>query len=296
MWRIWAAALFWGLNWPVVKILLTGTGPWTLRSVGLALGFLLLAATTLLMGQSLRIPRSHWPQLLIAGLLNVACFNLFSVFAQMTMPASRAVIITYTMPLWSVLFARIMLGERIDALRAAALCLGATGIALLAKPFWLQAMAGELPVGLIFVLTAAITWAAGTVYTKRARIPGAPLAITAWQILLGSLVATVGLVLFETPRLELWRPEIAATFAYHVIFPQAAAYALWFSLMTRIPASTLSLGTLLVPVFGVGGAMLMIGEEPTWLELAGFAVIMLAIVLDQGVRAWADRGKPVASR
>ncbi len=294
MWRIWAAALFWGLNWPVVKILLTGTGPWTMRSAGLTVGALLLIATTLGLGQSLRIPRSHWPQLLIAGILNVACFNIFAVFAQLTMPASRAVIITYTMPLWSVIFARIMLGEPIDGLRAAALGLGATGIALLAKPFWLQAMAGELPIGLIYVLAAAITWAAGTVYTKRAQIPGAPLAITSWQLLLGALVSTAGLLLFETPRLELWRPEIAATFAYHVIFPQAAAYALWFSLMTRIPASTLSLGTLLVPVFGVAGAMLMLGEQPTWLELAGFAVILAAILLDQGVRAWADRGKPAS--
>lgn len=294
MWRIWAAALFWGLNWPIVKILLTGTGPWTLRSFGLASGFVLLAGTTLVMGQSLRIPRSHWPQLLIAGLLNVVCFNLFSVFAQISMPASRAVIITYTMPLWSVVFARILLGEPIDALRATALGLGAAGITLLAKPFWLQAMAGELPIGMIYVLAAAITWAAGTVYTKRARIPGAPLAITAWQILMGSAVATVGLIVFETPRLELWRPEIAATFVYHVIFPQAAAYALWFGLMARIPASTLALGTLLVPVFGVGGAMLMIGEEPTWLELTGFAIIMTAILLDQGVRAWTERAKPMS--
>lgn len=296
MWRIWAAALFWGLNWPIVKVLLTGTGPWTLRAAGLGLGFVLLASMALATGKSLYIPGSHIRQLIVAGILNVACFNLFSVFAQISMPASRAVIITYTMPLWSVLFARFMLNERIDGLRAAALCLGVGGIALLGEPFWRQAQAGELPLGLLYVLAAAITWAAGTAYTKRARIPGEPLAITAWQILLGAIVAGIGLALFETPRLELWRPEIAATFAYHVIFPQTAAYALWFSLMTRIPASTLALGTLLVPVFGVGGAMLMIGERPSPLELAGFAVIMTAILLDQGVRAWLDRSKPMSPR
>lgn len=294
MWRIWAAALFWGLNWPIVKILLTGTGPWTMRSAGLGLGFVALAATVLASGQSLRVPRSHWHQLFVAGVLNVACFNLFSVFAQMTMPASRAVIITYTMPLWSVIFARFLLGERIDALRTLALAVGATGMVMLARPFWQQAMAGEVPIGLLYVLASAITWAAGTVYTKRAAIPGAPMALTAWQILLGCVVATVGLAFFETPRLELWRPEIAASFAFHVLFPQAAAYALWFGLIARVPASTASLGTLLVPIFGVGGAMLMIGERPTELDLAGFALIMAAVLIDQGGRAWMGRSDPKA--
>ena len=36
MWRIWLAALFWGLNWPVVKDAADGIGPWTLRAYGLA--------------------------------------------------------------------------------------------------------------------------------------------------------------------------------------------------------------------------------------------------------------------
>ena len=125
MWRIWVAALFWGLNWPIVKVLLDGTGPWTMRALGLNLGFLVLAVTALASGQSMAVPRAYWGRLAIAGFLNVACFNTFAVFAQLSMPASRAVILTYTMPLWSVVFARLMLGEKIDGLRAVALALGA---------------------------------------------------------------------------------------------------------------------------------------------------------------------------
>ncbi len=289
MWRIWVAALVWGLNWPIVKILLTGTSPWTLRATGLSVGFALLALATVLSGQSLAVPRSHWRQLLIASFLNVVCFNLFAVFAQMAMPASRAVIFTYTMPLWSVVFARIMLGEPIDQLRAAALALGAAGIVVLSRPFWPAIADGEVPIALVYVMGAAITWAAGTVYIKRAQIPGAPLAITAWQILVGALVSTMGLWAFETPRLELWRPEIALTFAYHAVLPQAVAYALWFGLINRVPASTAALGTLLVPIFGVIGAVVLIGERPSSIDLTGFGLIFMAVVLDQGVRGWRAR-------
>lgn len=148
MWRIWAAALIWGLNWPVVKVLLSGAGPWTLRTAGLGGGFALLALVTMASGRSLRIERAYWGRLFIAGLLNVAAFSLFAVFAQISMTASRAAILTYTMPLWSVVFARLMLGEPIDGLRWAALSLGAAGIALLSQPFWSELSAGAVPLAL----------------------------------------------------------------------------------------------------------------------------------------------------
>ncbi|MFV0295284.1 MAG: DMT family transporter, partial [Hyphomicrobiaceae bacterium] len=296
MWRIWLAALFWGLNWPVIKLLLAGAGPWTLRAVGLTGGTLLLAIATLAMGQSLRIPRKDWPGILGAGLLAVAAFNLLSVFAQISMTASRAAIFTYTMPLWSVLFARIVLAEPIDRIRAAALCLGACGIALLSQPFWHDLRSGAVPPALGFVLGAAISWAAGTVLLKWARPEGAPLALTTWQFAVGAIVSCIGLALFETPHLELHRPYFIALVFYNIVFPQAVAYALWFTLIARVPASTAALGTLLVPITAVLSSSLWLGERLAMLDWLGFAAILLAVVLDQGLgrrlRATSPSGEP----
>jgi drug/metabolite transporter (DMT)-like permease len=295
MWRIWAAALFWGLNWPVIKVLLTGANPWTLRAAGLTGGAALLAIATVALGKSLRVPRAHWRNLVISALLNVAAFNLLSVFAQMSMSASRAAILTYTMPLWSVLFARIVLAEPIDGLRRVALCLGAGGIALLAVPFWEVVRDGGVPVGLVYVMAAAITWAAGTVFVKAVRFEGDPLALTTWQFAIGAVVVATGMLLLESPRLELDRPLILGAFIYNIIFPQAIAYALWFGLMTRVPASTAALGTLLVPICAVVASSLWLGERLSALDLSGFALILLGVALDQGLRAWLGRNKARAS-
>jgi drug/metabolite transporter (DMT)-like permease len=206
------------------------------------------------------------------------------VFAQLSMTASRAAILTYTMPLWSVLFARLVLGEPIDRLRGAALVLGAGGIALLAHPFFGIIAAGGVPAGLVFVLSAAIVWAAGTVFQKWARPTGDPLGLTTWQFAVGAIVAASGMALFETPHLELGRPEILGAFIYHVIFPQAAAYALWFTLMGRVAASTLALGTLLVPVCAVAASAVWLGDRLSALDWLGFVAILGAVALDQGIR------------
>lgn len=284
MWRMWLAALFWGLNWAAVKIMLAAISPWTLRAAGLACGGSILAGFAIASRQSLAIPRSQWRQLVIAALLNVAGFNLCAVFAQLTMPASRAAIVTFTMPLWATLFAWIFLKEPIDRLRALSLAVGATGLVILSSSFWPQMRSGELPLGLVFVLGAAVSWAAGTVYLKQARIAATPIAITTWQVIVAAVVCTVGMVLFETPRFDLSSPRVAAAFAYHIALPQAASYVLWFSLMTRVSSSTASLGTLLIPVFGVIGAVVILGDQPTVVDLAGFALLFLAVVVDQGLR------------
>jgi len=289
MWRIWAAALFWGLNWPVIKILLTGAGPWTLRAAGLTCGAVLLLMATFVSGQSLRIPSRHWGNLVIAAFFNVAAFNVLSVFAQMSMTASRAAILAYTMPLWSVLFARIVLAEPIDALRSVALVLGAVGIALLALPFWDVVQAGGVPFGLIYVMASAIAWAAGTVFIKAVKPEGSPMAITAWQFVIGAAAVTAGMAIFERPHLELDRPVILAAFVYTNVFAQAIAYTLWFGLMARVPASTAALGTLLVPIFAVVSSSLWLGERLSALDLTGFALILLGVLLDQGLRRWLGR-------
>jgi len=295
MWRIWAAALFWGLNWPVIKVLLTGAGPWTLRAAGLTCGATLLLIATAVSGQSLRIPARHWGNLVIAAILNVAAFNVLSVFAQMSMTASRAAILAYTMPLWSVLFARIVLSEPIDTLRSVALVLGAVGIALLALPFWEVVQAGGVPFGLIYVMASAIAWAAGTVFIKAVKPEGSPMAITAWQFVIGAVAVTTGMAIFERPHLELDRPIILAAFVYSNVFAQAIAYALWFGLMARVPASTAALGTLLVPIFAVVSSSLWLGERLSALDLTGFALILLGVLLDQGLRRWLGR-PPSGSR
>ncbi|MGY0830812.1 hypothetical protein [Azospirillum argentinense] len=52
----------WGLNWPAVKIILTQIQPWTLRSLGFAVGAAVLFAYARSRGESLAVPRGQrWP-------------------------------------------------------------------------------------------------------------------------------------------------------------------------------------------------------------------------------------------
>jgi drug/metabolite transporter (DMT)-like permease len=277
-------ALFWGLNWPAVKIALGGVSPWLLRAIGLACGAAVLAGAALLWRQTLAVPRNAIPALALSGLLGVAGFNICAVFAQLTLPTSRAAILTFTMPFWAALFSWWFLGEAITRRRAMALALGGCGLVLLSAAALRSLGPGAGLLGLAYVLGAAVSWAAGSVVQKAARLPLHPLTISAWQLGLAALVAAAGTLLFETPRLDLGAPRVAPALAFHILLPMAFCYLVWVDLVARLPVARLSVGTLLIPIVGVTGSMALLGETPSLADWAGFACILAGLAVEMAPR------------
>jgi drug/metabolite transporter (DMT)-like permease len=270
-------ALLWGLNWPAVRIGLDAIPPFTLRAGGLACGALILLFIAVLRGASLRVPTGMAFRVLVAGVLNIAVFNVATAFAQLNTSTSRAAVLTFTMPLWTALFARLLLGERIDRRKALALATGAVGLALLA---WPALASGGRLAGLAWPLAAALGWAAGTVYLKWRPISGDRLVATGWQLLVGAACAAIGLIISgETPAIAYFDARLAAALGFHVLLAMALAYVLWFRLLDRSSASSTALTTLMIPLVGVLGAMMLVGERPGALDLAGFAAILVSAAL-----------------
>jgi uncharacterized membrane protein len=119
----------WGFNWPIMKYLLSELPPLTMRGLTGVAGASLLALLAILSGQSLRVPRELWPRLLLAAILNVACWMTLMGLALLWLPASEAALIAYTMPVWASLLAWPILGERPNLLRVISLVMAFAGLA-----------------------------------------------------------------------------------------------------------------------------------------------------------------------
>src|SRR6476620_4308791 len=76
-------AFAWGLNWIGAAFALQEVPPWSLRFVGTGIGAATLVAATWLSGRSLKVPAHQFKHIMIAGLFNVAVFNICSAFAQL---------------------------------------------------------------------------------------------------------------------------------------------------------------------------------------------------------------------
>ena len=110
-------AFAWGFNWIAAAVALREVSPWSLRFAGSGIGAATLFAAAILTGHNLRVPRGEHLHVMVAGFFNVAAFQILSGFAQLSGATSRAIIITYSMPIWTTMLSRLVLGERLNAIR-----------------------------------------------------------------------------------------------------------------------------------------------------------------------------------
>ncbi len=269
-----ALSLAWGVNWPALRIALRELPPFGMRTVSLGLGALLLLAAVAAQRRRLSLDRPvDWLHVLIASALNIVGLSLLSSFALLTSATSRVTILAYTMPIWAALLTPIALGERLSRTTLVALALCVAGMAVL---IWPLAHDG-VPLGLMLAVATGMSWAAGTVYIKWARIRGDPIAITAWQLTLGSVIVAVALPFVEgVPHVANLHAATWLATIFTAIIGSGLAYFLWFNIVGRLPAMTASLGVLSVPLIGVVATALILGEYPTVPDVVGFVLIFAA--------------------
>jgi drug/metabolite transporter (DMT)-like permease len=271
--------LIWGLTWPAMKIALYDMPPLTMRTLTAGFGALGLLLICLVRRRSLYVrPGKDWAHVFVASVLNITAFSLFSAFAQISAATTRVAILNYMMPVWTLVLAWAVLGDRPTRMQAAAIALCATGVVVLVLPV---AYTG-VPLGLLLAVGAGFSWAAGTVYLKWAKLNVEPLALATWQVIVALVIIATAMFIFDG-RLELAHAHTGAWIGvlFSGIAGNAIAYALWFDIVGRVSALTATLGIVGIPVLGVVSTMLVIGERLTATDTVGFAFIFAASICAQ---------------
>ncbi|WP_322996038.1 DMT family transporter [Castellaniella sp.] len=102
--------LIWGLNWPVMKLGLRDWSPLWFRAITMAGGALVLLIYYWRQGIPV-LPRSkaQWRSVVVLGLPNVMGWHGLSIIGVSLLPAGRAAILGFTMPVFTVLLAVLFL-------------------------------------------------------------------------------------------------------------------------------------------------------------------------------------------
>jgi drug/metabolite transporter (DMT)-like permease len=268
-----ALSFCWGLSWSAMRIALDEVSPWSMRLIGYSIGAATLLILLKAQGRSLAIPsvRDRW-HIFVAALFIVVAFGVAGTFAQLMANTSRVIIVNYSMPVWGSVMAYFVLGERIHREAAIGLALCIAGLGILVYPVAEQSM--QEPIGLLLALCCALGWGGGTVYMKWARIDGDLLAITFWQVVVGVAVFGIAYLVFNgLPHYEPLQWRTWAGLLFNGVLGTGIAYFIWFNIIGRLSTVMASLGSLINPVVGVIGAMILLGDRPTTSDAIGFALI-----------------------
>ncbi|MEM9549620.1 MAG: DMT family transporter [Pseudomonadota bacterium] len=272
-----AFALMWSSAFTSARIIVADASPLFALAFRFLISGLLGVVIARAMGQSWRLTPVQWRATLIFGICQNALYLGLNFVGMQTVEASLAAIIASTMPLLVALFSWLFLGDRLSPVAVLGLFAGMAGVALIMGS---RLSAGVDLFGVILCAVGVLALTFATLAIRGASSGGNFMMIVGLQMLIGSLALFAVAIPFETPRLEINGPFLAA-FIYTTLVPGLAATFIWFLLVDRIGAVRAATFHFLNPVFGVAIAAVLLGERLGWLDAIGVAIVTAGILAVQ---------------
>jgi drug/metabolite transporter (DMT)-like permease len=219
---------------------------------------------------------------ILCGFFTITAFLYFTALGLTLLPAGRAAVLAYTMPLWAAVAGVWLLQERLTRRRIVSLALGLLAVLILAGDD--LSRLGTTPYGVLAILAAAASWGLGTVMQKKTAWQTPLFTVVAWQLLFGGVPLAALALLFDSDPYATFTMQGALGMAYVVLIATAAGYWLWFRIIQMVPAGVASLSVLPVPLIGLSLSALFLGETVGWPEAAALACMTLALAIMSPLR------------
>ena len=178
-----ALSLVWGYSWVTNKIGILLTSPFDFAAMRVVVGAIGMFLLMLMQGRSIRFQHGKFNMLI--GLLQTSGFFLLTSWAVLHAGAGKTSVLVFIMPFWTLLLARLFLGERIQGWQWVAVVLAFAGLILILAPWqfrgdWLYSLPGVI---------AGFIWAVTSILIKRYSKDHTldVFSMTAWQLVIGAV-------------------------------------------------------------------------------------------------------------
>ncbi len=222
---------------------------------------------------------AHWRSAFIVGTLLLLGGNGGVVLAELYIPSGVAAVLIATMPIWLALFDALLTRRRPSRLVVGGLIAGIVGVGILLAP--LEELDRINPIGIGLIVIAEISWAAGSIYARRAPLPRSALLGTGLEMLAGGLVlAAAGGLLGEVGRtnVETFSVRSLVAVAYLIVFGSLVAFTAYTWLLANVPVSTVGTYAYVNPIVAVALGAIILREPVTLRTLLASAIIIGAVV------------------
>lgn len=273
---------FWGSSYLFIKIGVdAGLQPFTLVTLRLFIGFLLLAAVV----AALRVPLPRdlptYGHLVVLGFFSVALPFFLITWAEQFVDSALAATLTAPVPLFVIPIAALMLSdERLTANKIVGVTVGLVGVAILVG-FDVEALGRTDLTPQLALVAAALSYALGGVYARRFVHGLRPMIPSVFQVLFAMLMSGVAAFAFEQPISQALALPLDGIFAvvWLGLLGSGMAYLLFYRLLGRWGATRISLVAYLLPVWGIALGWLVLREQIHEGLLLGTALVIGGIAL-----------------
>jgi drug/metabolite transporter (DMT)-like permease len=280
--------LAWGFNYSVMKFVVSSYPPATFRALTFFFGLICMGLYVLYRRESFRVPLGERSAVVKISIFNMLLWHTGLIFSLTLLSSGRSAIVGYTMPVWALLASVMVYKAQLTARAVAGVVLALAATYLLAVDEF-QQFSGQ-PLGLVFILSAAIFWGIGNAMIKHTPLSISSAVLNFWSL---TISCVLGFAIAAATELADWRWPSAIEWAgvlYNSVIAFALGYVAWFTVARKLSAVTSGLSIMLVPVVAVFGGAFWLSEAVTWQDLLALALILgaMAAVLLPGRRSTSD--------
>lgn len=221
-----------------------------------------------------------WWSIAIYSMIVGATYQLcFLLGINLTTPGNTALIIA-TVPIWTAGLAHVFLSEKLKAIGWLGMLIAVCGTIVVAFQKGVSFSSRHLW-GNLIVLTAALLWAIGTVYSRPLlnRISAMQLASASSVLALPAHFAAAAYFYEPGSMAALGSIPLWAVLLYSGILSSGLAQPMWhFGVKTAGPAHAAIIQNL-VPVFALAAVWMLTGETPQTPQIVGGLMILVGLVV-----------------
>ena len=276
--------LVWGSTYLAIRVGVQTLPPGLFAGVR----FLLAGAVMLLYararGARLPVSRRDWRNVAVTAVLMLVGGNGLVTWSEQWIESNQAALIVATAALWMAWMGTWgPQGERLRGLTLLGLGLGFGGVAVLVHS-GLSLRAGP-PLAYAALALAPVSWAAGSIWSRRAPVSCPPAMTAALQMLIaGAVLSAVGLAAGEASRWT-WDREAMLVLLYLALFGSCLAYGAYFWLVHQVTPASLGTYAYVNPAIAVVLGWWLLDEHLNVTQVLGTAIILAGVV----IVSWAAR-------
>ena len=277
-------SFFWGTTWIASKEGVKHMPPMQLVAIRQFLGGILYVGYFLF--KKTPWPKRHqWKTILILSLLNFVLSNGLSTWGIKYISSGLGAILGAIFPIWIVIISYFR-GEKLNSKAVIGIIICFSGVCIIFYEHLKDFLDPNFSLGIFLSIIATLTWAFGTLYTKKKAASFNPYFSLGLQMLISSLslftvIGATGstIPLSEIPSNSWW------SIAYLVIIGSVLTFIAFIYALQKLPAEINSIYAYINPVVAVILGAIMLGEPLTlYIAFGGFIVLVGLYLVNLALR------------
>ena len=273
-----AIYVVWGSTYLFNKIAVTELPPFFLASIRFTIAGLLMVSFATYKKASFKITKRELLNCCIAGFLFLIYGNSVYIWALQFVDSGIAALIAATQPLFVLLLMGIFFKKQIKTKSIIGILLGVFGMYLLvsqqnftsnSKSIW----------GMLAMLTCVLSWASGSVFVSKARLPSNFMVSTGIQMLFsGFILALLSLLFKESWSSPLvWTQEVQFSMVFLIVFGGVVAFTAFNYLLKKVSTEKVATSAYVNPVIALVVGWYYLNEKLSLQSIIASLILLIGV-------------------